>query len=172
MNFQDLYDMFDGMENEPYPKIENIKEDYKFGKILYDSYAGMYGELTAILQYTYQQITNQEEKELSKILRKIAIDEMHHLNILGLLLCELGFVPYFMSSRNYKWCSDNVKYKFSNIEEMLEYNIKGEEGAIKEYCRLIEIANNKCIENILARIKKDEEMHLKILKLLEKKYCK
>lgn len=172
MNFQDLYDIFESIGNEPYPKFEKIEKNYNFGRQLYDSYAGRDGELTAILQYTYEQITNKDGEELNKILRRIAIDEMHHLDILGNLLTELGFIPYYMSSRNNKWCSDNIQYKFKGIKDMIKYNIRSEEIAIKEYCRLIEMTDCKCIQRILGRIMKDEEAHLKIFKMLENKYCK
>ena len=148
MNFEVLYNNFNEIENDPYPKIENIKQDYRFGKMLYDSYAGSYGELTAITQYVYENITNEENKELRNVLMRVAMDEMHHLKILGELLVELGFIPYYMGSRNNKWCSDRVKYKFSSVEEMMKYNIQTEKMAIKEYERLIENTEDKCIKDI------------------------
>ena len=102
MNFEVLYNNFNEIENDPYPKIENIKQDYRFGKMLYDSYAGSYGELTAITQYVYENITNEENKELRNVLMRVAMDEMHHLKILGELLVELGFIPYYMVLRQSK----------------------------------------------------------------------
>lgn len=166
MNFEVLYNNFNEIENDPYPKIENIKQDYRFGKMLYDSYAGSYGELTAITQYVYENITNEENKELRNVLMRVAMDEMHHLKILGELLVELGFIPYYMGSRNNKWCSDRVKYKFSCMEEMMKYNIQTEKMAIKEYERLIENTEDKCIKDILSRIIKDEENHIRIFKAM------
>ncbi len=166
MNFEVLYNNFNEIENDPYPKIENIKQDYRFGKMLYDSYAGSYGELTAITQYVYENITNEENKELRNVLMRVAMDEMHHLKILGELLVELGFIPYYMGSRNNKWCSDRVKYKFSSVEEMMKYNKKKKKMAIKEYERLIENTEDKCIKDILSRIIKDEENHIRIFKAM------
>lgn len=166
MNFEVLYNNFNEIENDPYPKIENIKQDYRFGKMLYDSYAGSYGELTAITQYVYENITNEENKELRNVLMRVAMDEMHHLKILGELLGELGFIPYYMGSRNNKWCSDRVKYKFNSVEEMMKYNIQTEKIAIKEYERLIQNTEDKCIKDVLSRIIKDEENHIRIFKAM------
>ena len=166
MNFEVLYNNFNEIENDPYPKIENIKQDYRFGKMLYDSYAGSYGELTAITQYVYENITNEENKELRNVLMRVAMDEMHHLKILGDLLVELGFIPYYMGSRNNKWCSDRVKYKFNSVEEMLKYNIQTEKIALKEYERLIQNTEDKCIKDVLSRIIKDEENHIRIFKAM------
>lgn len=170
MNFQQLYNVLDEVDNEPYPKMEDIKPDYNFGRKVYDSYGGSYGELTAITQYVYEDITNKENSNLERVLMRIAMDEMKHFKILGELLVELGFIPYIMGSRNNKWCSNNVKYKFNSIPEMLKYNIETEKIAIKEYRRLIEMTDNKCIKNILERIIKDEENHIRAFKTLQEEY--
>ena len=103
---------------------------------------------------------------MKNVLIKFAIEEKHHLKLLGDLLVKLGFTPYYMSSRGYKWCSDNVRYKFNCIDEMLEYNIKGEKGAIEEYKRLMECAQDKCIKDLFASIICDEENHIKIFTAL------
>ncbi len=97
---------------------------------------------------------------------RVSIDEMHHLKILGELLSALGFIPYYMGSRNNKWCSDRVKYRFNSVEEMMKYNIQLEKMAIKEYERLIENTEDTCIKEILSRIIKDEENHIRIFKVV------
>ena len=154
-------------EAEPYPKMEGIKQDYKFGRRLYNSYSGTTSELTTILQYINENISCETSTEMKNVLLKIAIEEMHHLKILGDLLVKLGFTPYYMGSRNNKWCSDNVKYKIYSTDEMLKYNIEGEKDAIREYKNLIELTDQKCIKNLLRRIIKDEENHIKIFNSLQ-----
>jgi len=164
------FDYLEGnSRNEPYPKLENIEKDYKFGKMLYDSYSGNYSELTTILQYIYQNLVNENNKELQNVLIKIAIEEMQHLKILGDILVELGFTPYYMGSRNNKWCSDKIRYKFNCVDDMLKFNIEGEKIAIKEYKRLIQNTNCKSIKDILNRIIKDEENHIRIFEALQSK---
>lgn len=170
MNFDVLHNNYDERVKEQYPKIENVKKDTRFGRMLYDSFAGPDSELTTILQYINQNISDDTGKELKNVFLGIAIEEMGHLKLIGDLLVELGCTPYFMSSRNNKWCSDKVKYKFKCINDMLKYNIEGEKLAIKEYRRLIENTENECIRSILERIIKDEENHIKIFTaLLSKK---
>jgi len=56
------------------------------------------------------------------------------------------------------------------IPEMLKYNIETEKIAIKEYRRLIEMTDCKCIKNILERIIKDEENHIRAFKTLQEEY--
>ena len=169
MNFDIWYNNYDEKTKETYPKIENVKKDIRFGKMLYDSFAGPDSELTTILQYINENISDNTSQELKHILLGIAIEEMGHLKIIGELLVALGCIPYYMSSRNNKWCSDKVKYNFKCIDDMLKYNIEGEKIAIKEYKRLIENTKNECIINILKRIIKDEENHIRIFKTLKEK---
>lgn len=166
MNFDDLYAK---SSLESYPKLENIEKDYKFGKMLYDSFSGSYSELTTILQYIYENLISEKNKELQNVLIKIAIEEMQHLRILGDMLVKLGFTPYYMGSKNNKWCSDKVKYNFSCVDDMLKFNIYGERMAIKEYEKLIKNTNCKCIKEVLNRIIKDEENHVRIFEALQSK---
>ena len=49
---------------------------------------------------------------------------------------------------------------------MMKYNIQTEKMAIKEYERLIENTEDKCIKDILSRIIKDEENHIRIFKAM------
>ncbi len=169
MNLKEINYLLENSNKLSYPEINDIKKDYNLGKNMYDSFAGKDGELTAITQYIYEQMVINEDKELAKIFRIIAIQEMHHLNILGEILINLGFTPYFMGKYNNKWCSNNVVYRFNGLEEMLRLNIKSEENAIKEYKRLISMTDDEKIKMILSRIIIDEEMHKKIFIELSKK---
>lgn len=168
MNLKEINYLLENSNKISYPEIIDIKKDYRLGKNLYDSFAGKGGELTAITQYIYQHMTINEDKELSNIFKIIAIQEMHHLNILGDLLINLGFTPYFMGRYNNKWCSDNVTYRFNGLEEMLKINIESEERAIKEYKRLISMTDDDRVKMILSRIIIDEEMHKRIFTELAK----
>jgi len=152
MNFQQLYNVLDEVDNEPYPKMEDIKPDYNFGRMVYNSYSGTYGELTAITQYVYENITNKENNNLERVLMRIAMDEMKHFKILGELLVELGFIPYCMGSRNNKWCSNNIKYNFNSIIEMLKYNIETDKIDL-EITESATVDSNVDILKVLNRIK-------------------
>lgn len=168
MNFKEMNYLLENGEKNPYPEITCVQKDYNFAKNLYDSFAGTHGELTAITQYIYEHIKISEKKELSNILLHIAIQEMHHLDILGELLIELGLVPYYMGKYNNKWCSNNVTYRYNSLEEMLKINIEEEKIAIREYERLISITDDDKIKEIIERIIMDEQLHIKIFSELLK----
>lgn len=171
MNIQDLNYIIKEMNRIPYPEVKDISPDYRFGRMLYDSYAGSKSELTAVLTYEFEELTCGDREDLKVLLGAIAKQEMKHLQLLGELLVCLDLEPYYMSTYGNKWCSDNVKPNYDSLEDMLNFNINSEKEAINEYSRLIDNCECDNIKNVLARIIMDEENHVKIFEILKKQYC-
>ena len=171
MNYQDLNFMIKELGRIPYPECSGIMPDYKFGRLVYDAYAGSKSELTTILTYVYEHLTNEEIEEVAMFLKMISMQEMKHLEMLGEMLVKLGCMPYYMGTYGNKWCSDNVRSTFQNLEEMLNFNVMGEKEAIQGYRHLISVCESPNIKAILERIIMDEECHVQIFEYLKQKYC-
>ncbi len=171
MNYQDLNFMLKELGRIPYPELKNVEPDYKFGRMAYDAYAGSKSELTTILSYIFEYLTNGENEEVVSFLKMIAKQEMKHLELLGEILVSLGLEPYYMSTYGNKWCSDNVKVKFNSLEEMLTLNIQMEKEAIEGYQHLLNVCGNESIKAVLVRIIMDEENHVQIFEMLKNKYA-
>lgn len=161
--------------NKAYPPIKVEKENIEYANMLLDDYTGLISELSAILQYTYQQISKFNTDILfSKTLREIAIVEMKHLDLLGKTINLLGKKPefkYLDKCMITYWNSSYINYE-SDIRKMLFYNIKTEQEAIKNYQRHIRLINDKYIKILLYRIIEDEEEHIECFKNLLKIYNK
>lgn len=145
----------------------NIRQNVQYANLLCNSFGGEAGELTAVTQYIYEHIELKKYEEFSKILLSIAIEEMHHLDLIGDLIKKLGKTPRFMGSDQCLWNAQNVKYRFNNIYDMLNYNIKSEKRAIREYEEAIKCIKNKSIKELLERIIIDEQTHLEIFNRLK-----
>lgn len=145
----------------------NIRQNQRYANLLYDNFAGEAGELTAVTQYIYEHIELKQFECFSKILLSIAIEEMQHLDLIGGLIRRLGQKPYFIDSKKNNWSSENVKYHFNNIYDMLMFNIKSEKEAIKKYEEAIKCTQNKSIKELLERIILDEKTHLEIFNRLK-----
>ena len=156
----------------PYPKIQVERPNIKYAKILSDVYAGEISEDTCIHLYIFEHIVLKDTySEYSKILKEIAIVEMHHLDMLGRLIRLLGLEPLFVSYKIDKiipWNSNYIKYN-TNIKDMIDIDIKSEENAIKCYQNIISIINDKYVIEIIKRIILDEELHIKIFKDIKSK---
>ena len=150
----------------PYPPVPNLYPNKKYANLIYDSFAGEEGELTAITQYIYEHIDLKDKEDVSKILLSIAIEEMRHIDILGEILINLGEKPVFRNSKK------KIKYinnKIRDLKDAMKINIASEEAAIRGYRQLMRYTNNMYLRRIYERIILDEMTHLEIFKrILEK----
>ncbi len=155
--------------NIPYPKIKVERKDIEIAKDLLNSYAGRVSEDTAIHNYVFQMMM-QDQPELKKILEGISIVEMHHLEILGKLIYALGLTPLFanVEDNHTTWFSGQYVNYEKNWQQILSDNIFQEELAIKNYEKIISKTNDINVKHILKRIVLDERVHIEIFtKLLE-----
>ena len=148
--------------------LEGVKENVRALRVVSPAYAGRDGELTAILQYVYQSILlgGSGEKELAALLLSIAKEEMRHLQIMGTLIVKLGAPPVFTACPPYPvsyYSASCVNYAKSP-RAMLAADISAERTAISEYERMIACLGNEPAAAVLARIRDDEEEHLRRLR--------
>ena len=145
----------------------NVRKNQRYAELLYNIFAGEGGELTAVMQYIYEHIELKRFEDFSKIMLNIAIEEMNHLDLIGDLIKRLVQKPYFIDSKKNNWSSENIKYHFKNVYDMLNYNIKSEKKAIEGYKEAIKYTQNKSIQKLLERIILDEQTHLEIFNRLK-----
>lgn len=161
----------------PYPPIEVSAENSLYAKLLSHPIASKDSEMTAITTYLYQHwYLHKHCREISDLFRRIAQVEMHHLEMLGLLVGKLGGNPQLrrcmhpqkctpsMCSCAY-WNASMTNYE-TDVKQILCNNIKDEQGAIKEYRELISQISDPLICAVLKRIIMDEEVHISIFKSL------
>ena len=144
---------------KPYPKIKVEKKSRDHARILSHLYASNEGELTAILQYTYETFVVSNE-EISKIIKEISIVEMHHLEILGKTIELLGVTPVFESANHY-WNTDYIYYD-KDLKTILDINIEEEKHAIQNYQMVLNVMEDIYIKEMIKRILEDEYLHLEI----------
>ena len=154
--------------NLAYPTIENVKEDKKTAYALSGVYSGTHGELSAILQYFYHflHFKRLNDNNSAQIIMSIALAEMHHLEILGLLIMRLGLDPVFCSANTFcaeYYSAKNIRYS-KTPKKMLLDDITAESIAITEYEKLIKDIENEEVGAVLTRIILDEQLHMQALK--------
>ena len=167
MTYEEVQEILSSKKNIPYPKLMNIRQNIRYANLLYDNFAGVEGELTAVNQYIYEHIELKKYEGFSKILLSIAIEEMHHLELIGDLIKRLGKKPYYINQNQCMWSANNIKYHFNNIYDMLMFNIESEKKAIEGYKEVIKETQNKSIKDLLERIILDEQTHLEIFNRLK-----
>ncbi|MEF9950982.1 MAG: ferritin family protein [Clostridium sp.] len=152
--------------NLPYPEIKVKSKNPTYAKIILQNYAGMVSEISAITQYVnHEQRIFKDYPEISDTLKHIAMVEMHHLQILGLLACELGADLRYWSEKKGKhqyWSPKYLHYE-KTPQSMIKADIADEKAAIAQYEKSISEIDDNNINAILKRIILDEQLHIKIL---------
>ena len=167
MTYEEVQEILNTKKNIPYPKLMNVRQNIKYADLLYDNFSGINGELTIVLQYTYEKLEIRYYEGLSKIINSIVEEEIKHMELIGDLIKQLGKKPYYINKEQKEWNTKNIKYYFNNIYDMLSYNIKKEKESILKYEEVIKYTQNKSIKQLIERIILDEKTHLEIFNRLK-----
>lgn len=151
-----------------YPSLDGIGEDCAALKIVSPAYAGDEGELKAILQYIYQHILLEHmgEKKHAETLKRIAVTEMKHLELLGAMILRLGASPVFSYLPPYpiNYFSARAVSCSRLPQKMILDDIAAEQYSIDCYGKMLCRLKNERVAAVVQRIRMDEERHLEELK--------
>ena len=111
-------------------------------------------ELQVSIQYMWQHVSwKHPKREIRDELKKIAITEMKHAEDIAERLIELGGSP----------TTNPAEIKVGeNAKEMIEQDVKDEEGAIKLYTEIIaeaEKLGDEATVNLFRKILEEERKH-------------
>ncbi len=151
--------------DKPYPEVRVERENRSFAKMLSLAYAGISGELPAIMQYEYSAsvCAAREPYALSEVLSCISVCEMRHLKILAELILLLGELPVYIPANRRAMMNPASLFYGTDCAAIVKNALESERRAIKLYTELIKFTADNYIKAILSRIIEDEEHHIKIL---------
>lgn len=148
-----------------YPEIITEKKDRYLSRLILVEYAGCESELSSISRYIYQSvILNKVNVKVSETLEEIAIDEIEHFKMLGMIISKLGEKPSLILSNINNKRVENIK-KIS-VKNIISENILKEYMSIENYKRIINIIDNESIEKYFKQIISEEKQHIKKLEVL------
>lgn len=149
-----------------YPILQNVQHNSQYARVLQNNYAGKGGEVTATMQYCYQDfVAHRFNQDIATVLSGIAKVEMHHMELLADAILQLGGNPTISGSGG--WWSGNSVYYNVNVINMINRDLRDEELAILDYKKAIAFIHNDEIDALLERIILDEEVHIEVLTRLK-----
>ncbi len=149
------------LDSGPYPTVEK-GSDPNTVRMLKEDYAGAVSEMTAVMQYIYQNILSSDNESFANAILQIGIVEMSHLDMLGDAILALGGNPTFGNGTVF-WQGKLVNYA-RTLPEMLRADIESETQAIANYERHAANTTNASVRALLRRIIKDEQLHLRFFR--------
>lgn len=154
----------------PYPPVKVRERNQNYANLLSIDYCGSVSELSAITQYiNNENRLSYERCPIAKTLLGIAMAEMIHLQKLGELICLLGgnldFNAKYRDNGPKMWTPQYLSLA-DNAKKMLFISIDSEKAAINQYKTHMRMMDDPYINAVLARIIKDEEYHIMILRAL------
>lgn len=158
------------MVDLPYPPIRVQGRNQAYANLLSVDYCGAVSELSAITQYINNENRLSCEKcPIAKTLLGIGMAEMMHLQKLGELIYLLGgkvdFVARSCNGRGQLWTPGYLDIP-EEAAKMIAADIEAERAAINQYEMHMDRIQDESVNAVLARIIKDEEYHIMILKVL------
>ncbi len=159
------------MADLPYPPIQVKEKNVSYANLLSVDYCGAVSELSAITQYiNNENRISGDNCSLAGTILGIAMAEMMHLQKLGELICLLGgkvdYTARFQNGRQKMWTPEYLDIP-ANIQKMIAADIDAEQGAVSQYKMHIRMINDDDVNAVLARIIKDEEYHIMLLRSLQ-----
>lgn len=160
------------MVDLPYPEVKVRCQNQIYANLLSVDYCGATSEMSAITQY----INNENRLSLkncplAQTLLGIAMAEMMHLQKLGELIVLLGgnidYTAKYRDGRKKMWTPECLNIP-AQVKSMLLADIESEKAAINQYEAHMKMIKDDCVNRVLARIIKDEEYHIILLRALMK----
>lgn len=163
---EDIFENLLFQAQAPYPEIVVSEKNYNYASMIAEAYAGRESEMTAVLQYSFQHfIKDASDENVAKALAGIAVVEMHHLEMLGEMLYQLGSTPIFAGRRRQIYSASAVNYE-TDLVKLLNVDIENEYAAIDYYRYINARIDDEGINRVIDRIIEDEKVHIKCLKVL------
>lgn len=154
----------------PYPPIQVSEKNQVYANLLSVDYCGSVSELSAITQYiNNENRLTHEHCAMAQTILGIAMAEMMHLQKLGQLIGLLGgtidFAARQPNGRLRLWTPEYLTLP-QQPAQMIAADIEAEQAAINQYRMHMKMIRDADVNAVLARIIKDEEYHIMILRAL------
>ena len=158
------------MVDLPWPEIQVRGCNQAWANLLSVDYCGAVSEMSAITQYINNENRLSCEKcPIAKTLLGIGMAEMMHLQKLGEMIYLLGgkvdFAARGCNGRPRLWTPDYLDIP-ENAVKMITADIEAERAAINQYEMHMDMIGDDCVCAVLARIIRDDEYHIMLLKAL------
>lgn len=152
---------------DPYPPVEVAGKNRLYAGLMHMNLCAAHSELTAVMQYLYEGwVMDAAHEQAARDMHRIAMVEMHHLNIFAQLVRLLGGDPTYTVSfrRGRRVWEGTMVSPCKNFYHMMQSNLLAEQETIDRYRRQAAMIQDAGVSALLLRIIEDERMHVQIFR--------
>lgn len=158
---------------ETYPEVSACPMNQHDLQIICPLYAGTLSELTAIVQYNYQNLVLQEQcGEVADMVMHIARVEMEHMHLLGCAITAMGGNPRYVNPNVHGWWNGSVVCYERELCEALLVDLRQETEAHQAYLAACAKVNNPALAALLRCIAADEKVHMELFTKMINRHCR
>lgn len=151
----------------PYPESDGITESVRDGKIISPAYAGLKGELTAVLFYSYNHtVLDFQNSDLASLFADVSACEMLHYELLGKALVRLGIDPVVTPVPPFTgipYNTSQITY-YTDPTRILLACISAETETVESYRKMIRLISQDGLSALIERLIIDEQLHISAFK--------
>ena len=156
----------------PYPEVRAGGRNYRYAHAMLSNLSGEISEMSAMSLYLYDQLVTVGIPELSAVFQELALVELRHMEIFGMLAQQLGADPRLWCMRRGRqswWSPADLQYT-RKLGPLIHGAIRAEEQTIRKYKGQLCWIRDENVTANLTRIIQDEQVHLQVLTQLAQIY--
>lgn len=157
---------------EPYPEVRAGGRNHRYAHAMLSNMSGEISEQSAMSLYLYDRLVTAGLPELSAVFQELALVELRHMEIFGLLAQQLGADPRLWCMRRGRqswWSPADLQYT-RKLGPLIHGAIRAEQLTIRKYEGQLRWIRDENVAANLRRILQDEQIHVQLLTQLAQDY--
>ena len=156
----------------PYPEIRAGGRNHRYAHAMLSNLSGEISEQSALSLYFYDHLVTAGLPELSAVFQELALVELRHMEIFGMLAQQLGADPRLWCMRRGRqswWSPADLQYT-RRLGPLIHAAIRAEELTVQKYEGQLRWIRDENVAANLSRILQDERVHVQLLTQLAQDY--
>lgn len=158
--------------SEPYPEVRAGGRNHRYAHAMLSNLSGEISEQSAMSLYLYDRLVTAGLPELSAVFQELALVELRHMEIFGMLAQQLGADPRLWCMRRGRqswWSPADLQYT-RKLGPLIHGAIQAEQLTIRKYEGQLRWIRDENVAANLRRVLQDEQVHVQLLTQLAQDY--
>lgn len=157
---------------DPYPEVRARGRNHRYAYAMLSNLSGEISAMSGLSLYLYNRLVTTGIPELSATFQELALVELRHMEIFGMLAQQLGADPRLWCMRRGRqawWSPADLQYT-RKLGPLIHGAIRAEQLAIRKYEGQLRWIRDENVVDNLNRVLLDGRVHVELLTQLARDY--